>query len=82
MGFREDDGLVPKDNAPANLVCIRRMALTQREQEKSKKLGIQGKRQRAGRDSAHLATVLGMGGIRCDSPACYRPKVSCSACMS
>jgi predicted transposase YbfD/YdcC len=60
VGFREDDCQVRKDNAPANLACIRRMALTQLKQEKSKKLGIQGKRRRAGWDSAYLETVLGM----------------------
>jgi len=63
VGFREDDCQVRKDNAPANLACIRRMALTQLKQEKSKKLGIQGKRRRAGWDSAYLETVLGMDRI-------------------
>lgn len=63
VGFREDDCQVRKDNAPANLACIRRIALTQLKQEKSKKLGIQGKRRRAGWDSAYLETVLGMGEI-------------------
>ena len=43
-----------KDNAPANLACMRRIPLTQLKQEKSKKLGIQGKRRRAGWDSAYL----------------------------
>lgn len=63
VGFREDDCQVRKDNAPANLACVRRMALTQLKQETGKKLGIQGKRRRAGWDSAYLETVLGMGQI-------------------
>ena len=58
VGFREDDCQVRKDNAPANLACMRRIALTQLKQEKSKKLGIQGKRRRAGWDSANWETVL------------------------
>lgn len=63
VGFREDDCQVRKDNAPANLACLRRMALTQLKQETGKKLGIQGKRRRAGWDSAYLETVLRMGEI-------------------
>ena len=63
VGFREDACQVRKDNAPANPACLRRMALTQRKQETGKKLGIQGKRRRAGRDSEHLETVLRMGEI-------------------
>lgn len=63
VGFREDACQVRKDNAPANLACLRRMALTQLKQEKSKKLGIQGKRRRAGWDQAYLQTVLNMGSI-------------------
>ena len=50
---------VRKDNAPANLACIRRIALTQIKQETTKKLGIQGKRRRAGWDTDYLQTVLG-----------------------
>jgi predicted transposase YbfD/YdcC len=62
VGFREDDCRVRKDNAPANLACIRRIALTQLNQDKSKKLGIQGKRRRAGWDTDYLEGVLGMRG--------------------
>ena len=58
VGFREDACQVRKDNAPANFACIRRMALTQLKQETSKKLGIQGKRRRAGWDQAYMQTVL------------------------
>ena len=63
MGFREDACQVRKDYAPANLACIRRIALTQLRQETTKKLGIQGKRRRAGWDQAYMETVLKMGSI-------------------
>lgn len=63
VGFREDACQVRKDNAPANLACLRRMALTQLKQETGKKLGMQGKRRRAGWDSEYLETVLRMGEI-------------------
>ena len=39
------------------------MALTQLKQETTKKLGIQGKRRRAGWDLAYMQTVLTMGSI-------------------
>jgi predicted transposase YbfD/YdcC len=58
VGFREDACQVRKDNAPANLACLRRIALTQLKQETGKKLGIQGKRRRAGWDTGYLETVL------------------------
>lgn len=60
VGFREDACQVRKDNAPANLACVRRIALTQLKQETGKKLGIQGKRRRAGWDTGYLETVLNM----------------------
>jgi predicted transposase YbfD/YdcC len=63
VGFREDTCQVRRDNAPANLACLRRLALVQLKQETSKKLGIQGKRRRAGWDNTYLETVLNMGGI-------------------
>ena len=58
VGFREDACQVRKDHAPANLACIRRMALTQLKQETTKKLGIQGKRRRAGWDQTYMQIVL------------------------
>ena len=63
VGFREDDCQVREDNAPANLACIRRIVMTQLKQEKSKKLGIQGKRRRAGWDKQYLERVLRMRAI-------------------
>jgi len=61
VSFREDACQVHKDNAPAHLACIRRMALTQLKQETSKILGIQGKRRGAGWDQAYMETVLNGG---------------------
>ena len=58
VGFREDACQVRKDNAPANFACLRRMALTQLKRETTKKLGIQGKRRRAGWDQVYMETVL------------------------
>ena len=63
VGFREEACQVRKDHAPANFACIRRMALTQLKQETTKKLGIQGKRRRAGWDLAYMQTVLKMDSI-------------------
>ncbi len=63
VGFLEDDCQVRKDNAPATMACGKRMALTQLKQENGKKLGIQGKRRRAGWDTQYLETVLRMGEI-------------------
>jgi predicted transposase YbfD/YdcC len=60
VGFREDASQVCKDNAPANLAVIRRIALTQIKQDKTLKLGVQGKRRTAGWDLDYLETVLGM----------------------
>jgi predicted transposase YbfD/YdcC len=60
VGFREDACRVRKDEAPANLACIRRMAMTQLKQETNKKLGMQGKRRRAGWDTDYLEVVLKM----------------------
>lgn len=58
VAFREDACQVRKDHAPANFACLRRMALTQLKQETTKKLGIQGKRRRAGWDQDYMETVL------------------------
>ena len=63
VGLREDACKVRKDHAPANLACLRRMALTRLKLETGKKLGIKGKRRRAGWDNAYLETVLNMGSI-------------------
>ena len=61
VAFREDASQVRKDEGPANLACIRRIALTQLKRETSLKVGIKNKRNRAGWDSAYMGKVLQIG---------------------
>jgi len=61
VSFGEDACRVRKDEGPANLACIRRLALTQLKRETSLKVGIKNKRSRAGWDSAYMAKVLATG---------------------
>jgi len=61
VAFREDASQVRKDEGPANLACIRRLALTQLKRETSLKVGIKNKRNRAGWDPAYMETVLKTG---------------------
>ncbi|WP_157979488.1 ISAs1 family transposase [Rhodoferax ferrireducens] len=58
VAFREDASQVRKDEGPANLGCLRRVALTQLKRETSLKVGIKNKRSRAGWDPAYMAKVL------------------------
>ena len=58
VSFREDACRVRKDEGPANLACLRRVALTQLKREKSLKVGIKNKRSRAGWDQAYMEQVL------------------------
>lgn len=58
VAFREDASQVRKDEGPANLACLRRLALTQLKRETSLKVGIKNKRNRAGWDTAYMAKVL------------------------
>ena len=58
VAFREDASQVRKDEGPANLACLRRLALTQLKRETSLKVGIKNKRCRAGWDPAYMAKVL------------------------
>jgi hypothetical protein len=58
LTFGEDACQVRKDEGPANLACIRRLALTQLERETSLKMGLKNKRSRAGWDPAYMAKVL------------------------
>ncbi len=61
VAFREDASQVRKDEGPANLACIRRLALTQLKRETSLKVGIKNKRSRAGWDPVYMQTVLRTG---------------------
>jgi predicted transposase YbfD/YdcC len=58
VSFREDACRVRKDEGPANLACLRRVALTQLKRETSLKVGIKNKRSRAGWDQAYMEQVL------------------------
>jgi predicted transposase YbfD/YdcC len=58
VAFGEDACQVRKDEGPANLACIRRLALTQLKRETSLKVGLKNKRSRAGWDPAYMAKVL------------------------
>ena len=61
VAFREDASQVRKDEGPANLACIRRLALTQLKRETSLKVGLKNKRSRAGWDPSYMETVLKTG---------------------
>ena len=61
VSFREDASQVRKDEGPANLACLRRVALTQLKRETSLKVGIKNKRSRAGWDQAYMRKVLEIG---------------------
>jgi len=61
VAFREDASQVRKDEGPANLACLRRLALTQLKRETSLKVGIKNKRCRAGWDPSYMETVLKTG---------------------
>lgn len=61
VSFREDACKVRRDEGPANLACLRRLALTQLRREGSLKASIQVKRCRAGWDNAYMLKVLDGG---------------------
>ena len=63
VSFREDACKVRKDNGPANLACLRRLALTQLKRETSLKASIKSKRCRAGWDAAYMLKVLDIGDV-------------------
>jgi len=58
VAFREDDSRVRKGNASENLSIVRRIALNLLKQEKTVKVGVKGKRMRAGWDNNYLLKVL------------------------
>ena len=61
VSFREDACRVRKDEGPANLACMRRIALTLLKRDSSTKAGIKAKRSRAGWDEAYMTAVLNSG---------------------
>ena len=60
VGFGEDQSRVRIHNAAENLARIRRVALSILKQDKRTKLGIHGKRLKAGWDKAYLLKLLGI----------------------
>ncbi|OYT91757.1 MAG: hypothetical protein CFE43_11695 [Burkholderiales bacterium PBB3] len=62
VSFREDDCRVRKDEGPANLACLCRVALSQLKAETSLKVGIKTKRSRAGWDETYMEKVPNMDG--------------------
>ena len=61
VSFREDASRVCKGEGPANLACLRRLALTQLKRETSLKASLKSKRRRAGWDPAYMLKVLDIG---------------------
>jgi predicted transposase YbfD/YdcC len=58
VSFKEDACRVRKDEGPANLACMRRVAPTQLKRETSLTVGIKNKRSRAGWDPTYMQKVL------------------------
>jgi predicted transposase YbfD/YdcC len=60
VAFREDDCRIRVGDAAQNFAILRRIALNLLKNEKTAKLGVAGKRLKAGWNSAYLAKVLGL----------------------
>ena len=58
MTFREDDSRIRKGDGAQNFSILRRLALNLLRQEKTAKIGLNGKRLKAGWDEAYLLKVL------------------------
>jgi predicted transposase YbfD/YdcC len=58
VSFNEDQCRVRKDNAPENFAIIRHIALSMLKKEKTSKVGIKIKRNKAGWDNRYLAQIL------------------------
>jgi len=59
IGFREDESRVRQGDAAQNLAVLRRLALNLLRRETTAKIGVQGKRLKAGWDHAYLLRILG-----------------------
>ena len=60
VAFREDDCRIRVDDAAQNFAILRRIALNLLKKDKTSKLGIAGKRLKAGWNVNYLAKVLGL----------------------
>ncbi|RJG27218.1 ISAs1 family transposase, partial [Massilia cavernae] len=60
VAFREDDCRIRVGEAAQNFAILRRIALNLLKNEKTTKLGIAGKRLKAGWNTDYLAKVLGL----------------------
>ena len=60
MGFREDESRVRKGNSAEDMSILRRMAMNLLRRDKSVKVGIEAKRERAGWDDMYLRKVLNL----------------------
>ena len=60
MAFREDECCVRKDHGDENLAVLRHIALNQLNQDTTTRLGVHGKRLKAGWDTDYLSRLLGI----------------------
>lgn len=58
MAFNEDRARMRKDNAASNFAIIRKMSLNLLRQDKTKKIGVKGKRLHCGWDNKYLLSIL------------------------
>ena len=58
LAFREDECRVRHDHAPANFATLRHLALNLLRREATAKIGIKGRRLKAGWDEQYLERLL------------------------
>ena len=58
VAFREDESRVRKNHGPENMATMRHIALNLLKQDKTAKIGVNGKRLKAGWDNDYLANIL------------------------
>ena len=58
MTYREDDSRIRTGDGAQNFSILRRLALNLLKREKTAKIGLKGKRLKAGWDTDYLLTVL------------------------